>query len=292
MELMSGKIIWNKEFPDDYSLIGISNGEGSSEKLIISSETAVEALDTVKGDLAWKCDFGSNFQTCITSMLLIFAGNEVKAIDVESGKMKWIIDVKEHGQKGYNDFNDFGDDIVGLSCEDSIKLIDVRSGEIMGTLPTCDSVLPVEGYALLGNNEKDVTDFYSLEQKKVIYSLKGTVRRSRSYICEDGMLFYNADHDTHSTARCVELKTGKVKWEFDNKGYMFFQSISSDILWTVFYDVFCYVYALDPKSGKLLYQAADYNLGSANGMGNLVKKSGNTLYVGKAYGYLDALELE
>ncbi len=297
MELMSGKIIWNKEIPDEYSILGISNAEVSSEKLIISSETVVEALDTVKGELVWKSDFGVNFQTCITNLLLAFAGNEVKAIDVESGKIKWIIDVKEHGQKGYNDFNDFGDDIVGLSCEGSIKLIDVRSGEIIGTLPAYDSVLSVEGYVLLGNNEKDVTDFYSLKQKKVIYSLNGTVRRFRSYICEDGLLFYNADHDTYSTARCVELKTGKVKWEFYNESYIDFKSISSSILWATmcgFNDR--YVCAFDPKSGKLLYHAADYNLGGsysyANGLGNMVKKSGNTLYVGKAYGYLDALELK
>lgn len=35
----------------------------------------------------------------------------------------------------------------------------------------------------------------------------------------------------------------------------------------------------------MLYQSADYNLRNANGLGNMVKKSGNTLYVGKAYEY-------
>jgi hypothetical protein len=74
--------------------------------------------------------------------------------------------------------------------------------------------------------------------------------------------------------------------------------IGSGILWAQLFGISGFesiLFGFDPVSGKLLFQAGDYNLGYMYMLirnGYRVYSSNNNLYIGKINGYIDALKLK
>lgn len=317
LDIETGTKLWEKEFVENISIIdsykypgkmNIVNDDNIIVDCMADGDTnTIQAFDSFTGEPSWKYAYDSSqyIFTLLDNSVVVFANsndNSIKALDTSSGAIKWqnnftdsskIIDPSQYNSGMLSipyDLNieNKNSDFFGVPFEDGTKIFDASGKEICSFSGYYNKSI-YNGFAVCYDHEKKTTEIYSLEPKKIIYSLDGEIN---SLLNEDGKIFFSSK----SKSGCIEL-TGKVLWE-SPIGEMEFEEVAAGILWARnrnFINYGGYSWAFDLSSGKLLFQVGDYLSGyhyqPLFQMGQRIFVSDNTIYVNKLNCRMEALEL-
>lgn len=305
LDIETGKKLWEQELTESISIINSCKYPAkmnmvNDDNIIVSfkddgNKYKIQAFDAFTGKSSWTYAYDSYqyISGLLDNSVVVIANskdNSITALDTSSGTIKWQNNFTGSSKILSNDLNieNKNSSFFGIPFEDGTRIFDAFGKEIC-TLSGYYTKSIYNGFVVCYEQEKETTEIYSLEQKKIVYSTDGEIQ---SLLTEDGKIFFSSQ----SKSGCIELATGKVLWE-SPIGDLEFEEVAAGILWArnkYFVNYGGYVWAFDLNSGKLLFQVGDYNSGYYNpiiNMGQKIFVSGSTIYINKLNCRLEALEL-
>jgi len=252
-DLKSGKVHWNKSFPTTYK-DNFSRGDGPRSTpavnktaiVCISPDGILRALNTSNGQLLWKKDLISEFESgkiffgfgssplIIEDKLIVMAGGKKAGcicIDIKNGALIW----KSESFKGsyaspvLAKFDK--EDSIALFHRDGLSILNLIDGVNRGMFPwrarfdaSVNAATP-----LIQGDEIFLTSSYGTGAIWLKFSLGTFEKRwanDTSLSCHfgtpiisDGYLYgFHGRQESGPEFRCVNLKTGEVLWVKEGSG--------------------------------------------------------------------------
>jgi outer membrane protein assembly factor BamB len=161
-------------------------------------------------------------------LLLLNLGDAGAAFDKATGKLLWSSAVKDAGYSSPVPFRRGGEWFGVFSSEDAYVAVNLRTGKELWRmhwvtrfgLNATDPIVVGEQVFLSSGYNKGSALLAMVEgEPKVVWQNKSLRNQLNSSVLLDGFL-YGIDGDTsgRTRLRCVELKTGAVRWETEGLG--------------------------------------------------------------------------
>jgi len=209
---------------------------------ILGREGQLKSLDAADGSVTWEKDlrevfgvkvpeWGFSGSPVIHGKLLLVQGGPLAAFDKTTGELKWKTETYKHGYGTIHLFEHDGQTLAAALTNDGVLITDLKGKErakhLWKTSYRTNGTTPIHrgGQIFISTGYRrgcTLLDFKG-DALAEVYENKGiSCHMANPVPSQDGKQLYGIDGNSHysqaCTLRCVDWKTGEVRWKQKNVG--------------------------------------------------------------------------
>ena len=219
LSLQTGKILWKAAAPGEPKGRNCSSTPAVAEGHVYGiGSTHLYCVNAETGKIVWSTPVkrkGVGSSPLVIDGIVVVHANDVTAYDAKTGALRWEHPKLRVTNSSATAWHKDGRTFIISNTRDSLVAMNPADGEIQWTLAAGGDCTPaIQGDYLAVQSNSDKLGFMGfkldVKEPRKLWNIPFLARRTQASPIIVGDLVYLIDD---STARCVELQTGKPVWK-------------------------------------------------------------------------------